>query len=92
LTGGLAHYKNQANQAIQATKMETYVIHNVPYYYEPATNKLYVYNDTKLHIGSYDPATHNVIYRTDMPNDELATQLREWRATLGTSARSKNSS
>ncbi len=88
----MAHYKNQANQAIQETKMETYVIHNVPYYYEPATNKLYVYNDTKLHIGSYDPATHNVIYRTDMPNDELATQLREWRATLGTSARSKNSS
>ena len=67
--------------------METYVIHNVPYYYEPATNKLYVYNDSKLHIGTYNPDTHNVIYRDDIPTDELATQLREWRATLGTSAR-----
>jgi hypothetical protein len=67
--------------------METYVIHNVPYYYESSSNKLYVYNDSKLHIGSYDPETHNVIYRTDIPHAELTDQLANWRKSLETTER-----
>ena len=67
--------------------METYVIHNVPYYYESSSNKLYVYNDSKLHIGSYDPETHNVIYRKDIPHAELAGQLADWRKSLETTER-----
>ena len=67
--------------------METYVIHNVPYYYESSTNKLYLYNDSKLYIGTYNPETHNVIYRDDMPRAELDAQLKAWRLGLETTER-----
>ena len=67
--------------------METYVIHNVPYYYESSTNKLYLYNDSKLYIGTYNPETHNVNYRDDMPHTELAEQLADWRKSIETTER-----
>ena len=61
--------------------METTVIHNVPYYIDPTTNALYTYNDAKLHIGSYDPATHNVFYEPAILLDpRLLAELSNARA------------
>jgi hypothetical protein len=61
--------------------METTVIHNVPYYIDPATNALYTYNEARVHIGSYDPATHNVFYEPAVLLDpRLLAELTNARA------------
>jgi hypothetical protein len=69
--------------------METTVIHNVPYYIDPATNALYTYNEAKLHIGSYEPTTHNVFYNESILLDpRLLVELTNARALAGPAARS----
>ena len=69
--------------------METTVIHNVPYYIDPATNALYTYNEARIHIGSYDPATHNVFYEPAILSDpRLLVELSNARAAAGPAARS----
>jgi hypothetical protein len=70
--------------------METTVIHNVPYYIDPKTNALYTYNEDRIHIGSYDPATHNVFYEPTILTDaRLLLSLTNARATAGPVARKK---
>jgi hypothetical protein len=68
--------------------METTVIHNVPYYIDPTTNALYTYNDARIHIGSYDPSTHNVFYNESILADpRLLVELSNARAAAGPAAR-----
>jgi hypothetical protein len=70
--------------------METTVIHNVPYYIDPKTNALYTYNEDRIHIGSYDPATHNVFYEpTVLLDARLLLSLTNARAAAGPVARKK---
>lgn len=84
--------------------METTVIHNVPYYIDPKTNALYTYNDapakqehgsakptdTRIHIGTYDPATHNVFYEPAILADpRLLVALSNARAATVPVARKK---
>lgn len=69
--------------------METTVIHNVPYYIDSKTNELYTYNDARIHIGSYDPTTHNVFYNESILADpRLLVELSNARAAAGPAARS----
>ncbi len=70
--------------------METTVIHNVPYYIDPKTNALYTYNEDRIHVGSYDPATHNVFYEPAILTDaRLLLALTAARTTAGPTNRKK---
>jgi hypothetical protein len=70
--------------------METTVIHNVPYYIDPKTNALYTYNEDRIHVGSYDPTTHNVFYEPAILADpRLLVALSNARAATVPTNRKK---
>jgi SH3-like domain-containing protein len=69
--------------------MEVQIIHNVPYYCDVATNKLYTWNDSKTYVGTYNPTTHAVTYRPDGLPNELLGELAEWRKSQQPNGRKK---